>query len=148
MEVCHEIAGIWTGMLVRLSNQAGNRMNKGKAAKVAAGVLAGIGLFKTGFKLADTYFAYTGVGTIPAVVANAGADGTITYLFGRAAGKLFLSEDGEDSVEGLVKGILTLMVGIAHDDFGSGTSSGPVWTTLEKPSVFQHLEDQQRRGIA
>jgi uncharacterized protein (DUF697 family) len=140
------IAAIWTGMLLRLSAQAGSRMENGKAMKVAAGVLAGIGLFKMGFKLANTYIAYTGIGTIPAVVANAGANGTVTYLFGRSAGKLFLSENKEDSVEGLIKGILTLMTGVSAENINVDASSGSIPTSLEKGALFQHFEDQQHRA--
>jgi hypothetical protein len=59
------LAALWTEMLLRLAGQADQEMEKAKAAKIVAGVLAGIGTFKMGFKAANTYFAYTGVGTIP-----------------------------------------------------------------------------------
>ncbi len=105
------LALIWTGLLLRLGYLAGVKLDEGKAAKIAAGVITALGGFVGGVKLANTYFAYTGVGTIPAVVANMGANATLTYLFGRSAAKIFLSNGMHDSVTEIVKVIIFSMIG-------------------------------------
>lgn len=118
------IAVVWTEMLVRLAGQARREMDKAKAAKIVAGVLAGIGIFKVGFKAANTYFAYTGIGTVPAVLANVGVNGVATYLFGRACAQLFLSSRPLDSAESIAMSILGLIggaLGLPLD--GSGGSA-------------------------
>jgi uncharacterized protein (DUF697 family) len=109
------IGAIWTTMLIRLATHAGENLENSKATKIVAGVFAGIGLFKVGFKLANTYFAFTGVGTLPAMIANASVNGGVTYLFGRASGKLFLSEGFRDSTESIVQNLLSLMIGMGID---------------------------------
>ena len=110
------LLGIWTTLLIRLASQAGESMSKATAAKVAAGVLVGIGGFQAGVKLATTYFAYTGVGTIPAIIVNAGANASLTYIFGRAAGKVFLSNSLQDSAAEVIRAIVFFITGNAPAD--------------------------------
>lgn len=118
------LAALWTEMLLRLAGQAGQEMEKAKAAKIVAGVLAGIGTFKMGFKAANTYFAYTGIGTVPAIVANASVNGVATYLFGRSCATLFLSSRVGDSVASIVFSILGMMgFGTDHSPDGTSTST-------------------------
>lgn len=105
------IAGIWGNLLLMLGKQAGAEFDKAKATKIVAVILAGVGLFGTGFKLANTYFAYTGIGTIPAVVLNAGANASITYLFGKAVARTFLAEGATGPADSIGASILALMVG-------------------------------------
>ena len=81
------ITAAWSTMLLTLAVQAGHKLSKDKALKIAAGILIGVGGLVGGVKLANTYFAYSGVGTIPAMIMNAGANATVTYLVGKAAGK-------------------------------------------------------------
>ena len=62
-------------------------------------------------KLANSYFALTRVGTIPAIGANAGLNGVITWLAGRAWAHVVLEEDLEQSVENLVRTLLLALAG-------------------------------------
>lgn len=113
------IAAIWTTMLIALAKQSGATMEKAKAAKIIAGVLAGIGGFAGGVKLANTYFAYTGVGTVPAMIINAGANAILTYLFGKAVARVFLSDGSERPAEVIIGAILTALAG----GFGVGAGN-------------------------
>jgi uncharacterized protein (DUF697 family) len=105
------LIGIWTTLLVRLAFLAGKDLDKGKAAKIVAGVLLAIGGFAGGVKLMTTAIAYTGIGTIPAMVANAGANATLTYFFGRSTAKVFLSNDHLDSASAIIAAIVAIMTG-------------------------------------
>jgi len=80
--------------------------------KVATGVLAGATSFPGGVKLADSDFALTGVGTVPAIVVNAGLNGVITWPAGRAWAHVVLEEDLEQSVENLVRTLLLALAGM------------------------------------
>ena len=64
-----------------------------------------------GIKLATTYFAYTGVGAIPAIVANAGVNGILTWLAGRAWAQVVLEDDLEQSVDSLIRAMLGVLAG-------------------------------------
>jgi uncharacterized protein (DUF697 family) len=105
------LVGIWITLLVRLAVLAGKDLDKGKAAKIVAGVLLATGGFAGGVKLMTTAIAYTGVGTVPAVIANAGANATLTYFFGRSTAKVFLSNDHLDSVSAIIAAIVAIMTG-------------------------------------
>jgi len=116
------ITAIWATLLVMLADQAGSSLDKAKAAKIVAAILAGITFFGTGFKLANTYFAYTGIGTIPAVIANVGANAGITYLFGNAAARSFLSEGTSGPAQSIGASILAIMVSMLTGTDTSGPS--------------------------
>ena len=62
------LTGIWTNMLYNLARHAGCEMDKETALLVAGALIASTGTMLAGMKLANTYFGYTGVGTIPAMV--------------------------------------------------------------------------------
>jgi len=111
------LVGIWSNLLVRLAIQAGRDIEKGVAAKIVAGVLLAIGGFAGGVKLMTTALAYTGVGTVPAIIANSGANATLTYFFGRSVAKVFLSQDHRDSAGAIIAAIVAIMTG--------GTNGGP-----------------------
>lgn len=104
------IIGAWTAMFGRLYNQAGTRLDKHTRRKIAAGVFLGIGGIAGGVKVANTTLAYTGVGTGPAMVANAGTNAIVTYLVGYAAARVFLSTDPGTPAREIVKAILALIV--------------------------------------
>lgn len=105
------ITAIGVTLFIQLAVKAGKQMDKATATKIVAGVLAGIGGFAGGVKLANTYFAYTGVGTVPAIVVNAGANAGLTYLFGKAVASTFLAENTEITVEALVRNIILIITG-------------------------------------
>jgi len=115
------LTAIWITLLIRLGILAGKDIEKGTAAKIVAGVLLGIGGFAGGVKLMTTAVAYTGIGTIPAIIVNAGANAALTYYFGRSVAKVFLSEDLHDSASAIIAAILAMMTGGSHDDQSSST---------------------------
>ena len=106
----------WATMFVTLAIQAGHSLSKDTALKIAAGVMIGVGGLAGGIKVANTYFAYTGFGTIPAMLANAGTNATFTYIVGRAAAKTFLSMNALDSVEKIITTILQFLSSVGGDD--------------------------------
>jgi len=114
------LAGIWATLLVLLAKDAGAELDKAKATKIVAAIFLGISFFGTGFKLANTYFAYTVIGTLPAIIANVGANGSITYLFGKAAARAFLAEGATGPAESIGANILAIMVAMLK-----GNSGGP-----------------------
>ena len=99
-------------MFASISEDAGVHVDRDKLLKIATGVLLGVGGLLGGMKMANTYFAYTGIGTIPAVVANAGMNAVATWLAGRAWGHIVLEEDLEQSVENLVRAMMA-SIGVA-----------------------------------
>lgn len=118
------IAGIWTLLLVDLAEQAGQQLEKAKAAKIVAVVLGGVSAFKVGFKAANTYFAYfayTGAGTLPAMAANAGVNAGVTYIFGNASARVLLSDSIDDAAQTIALSIL----GFMGSALGIGTSGAP-----------------------
>ena len=103
------IIAIWTEMLVTLAGQAGRDLSTSKATKIAAVVCSGVAAFLTGVKVASTVFTWTGVGTIPAVIANLGVNAVVTYSFGHAAGRIFLEKSASASDSDLASAILQLL---------------------------------------
>jgi uncharacterized protein (DUF697 family) len=117
------LVAIWTALMVRLGILAGKEIEKGVAAKVVAGVLVGIGGFAGGVKLMTTAIAYTGIGTIPAIIVNSSANATLTYYFGRSVARVFLSKDLHDSAGAIITAIVAMMTG------GGGGGDGPSSST-------------------
>ena len=103
------IAAAWAAMFGALAAQAGHDITKDMALKIAGGVIVGIGGFMGGVKLANTYFAYTGIATPLAMLVNASANGAVTYIVGRAAARTFLSDDVVHTVEQVVGGIVGIV---------------------------------------
>lgn len=103
------IAPAWSALLVTLARQAGGQLDDDKALKVATAVALGVTSFLGGVKLANTYLAYTGVGTIPAALANGTANGVVTYLMGKAAAQTFLQRSVGDTAEDLARYILGML---------------------------------------
>ena len=103
------IAAAWTGMFASLANQAGHKLDRDTAYKLALGIAIGVGGFAVGYKIAATTIAYTGVGTLPAMVANAGTNGLVTHVVGNKVARVFLAADPSDSAEDLMNAILRLI---------------------------------------
>jgi Domain of unknown function (DUF697) len=108
------ITTAWSGMFIRLAHQADLELDKDDALKIAAGVLVGIGGLAAGVKLANTWLAYTGVGTLPAMVCNAGTNGAVTYVIGCSAARVFISSDRGTSVQEMVKAIVRIVFQHGH----------------------------------
>lgn len=104
------IVTAWTAMFVKLASQANRSMCKDTALKVASGIIVAMGGIAVGMKVANGWLAFTGVGTIPAMICNAGTNAAMTYVIGRSAARVFLSADAGASVEELIKGILALFM--------------------------------------
>lgn len=105
------IVPAWSTLLYKLAKDAGKQLDKATITKIAGAVAVGVGSALAGVKLANSYFAYSGVGTIPAIGLNMAANGSVTYLMGMSAAKLFLAEDLDESVERIAKAILRGMGG-------------------------------------
>lgn len=103
------IAGAWVVMVVRLASQAGHVMSKARARKLCTAIAVSMGGFLGGTKAAITAFAYTGIGTIPAMVANGGLNGVITYVVGIAIAETFLQSDEISSIDALARSIVSIV---------------------------------------
>lgn len=103
------ITAAWTGMLVTLADQADLNLGKDQALKIATGVVVGIGGMAAGVKAANAFFAYTGVGTLPAMLCNAGTNGTVTYMVGMAAARVFMSEGKDACIEEIIRAIVRMI---------------------------------------
>ncbi len=104
------IAAAWATMFVKLAAKSGNAMSRDTALKVATGVIVGVGTFATGVKVATTWIAYTGIGTVPAILANVSTNGALTYMVGRSAARVFLTEDSGENIERMIKAILRMFL--------------------------------------
>ena len=105
------ISSAWVAMFATLAVQAGKPLEKATVLKIVAGIMLGVGGFVGGVKLANTYFAYTGVGTVAAMIINSSANAALTYVTGRAAAQTFLSMDVGETVESIVHSILKIVLG-------------------------------------
>lgn len=87
------LGGVWTRMIYKLARFHEVPMSWGGASKIAAAISTSALAFTSGFKAANSYFAYTGVGTPAAMAANATVNYSLTYAAGQAASDVF-SKDG------------------------------------------------------
>ncbi|MEJ0027704.1 MAG: hypothetical protein WDN01_16895 [Rhizomicrobium sp.] len=109
------IVAAWTGMFVKLASQAGRKMDKTTATKVAAGIVVGVGGIASGMRLAETWLAYTGVGTLPAMICNAGTNAVFTYMVGCAIARVFLARDRNAPVATIVREVKKfLLMSLGH----------------------------------
>jgi uncharacterized protein (DUF697 family) len=114
------LIGIWVKMTLEIADCMGRKLDKDRAKKLVTGVITGIGGFVGGVKLANTYFAYTGIGTIPAILANVGTNGSLTYIYGKALTRVFASESKEFTIDTLIATIVALITGSAGSAGGGG----------------------------
>lgn len=106
------LAPIWISAAVHLADQAGQPMEKHLATKLVTTLLAGVGSFAGGMKLATTYFTYSGIGTIPGIVVNVGTNGVLTWLALRAMAQVFIEQDLTQSIDNLARSILSVLGGM------------------------------------
>jgi uncharacterized protein (DUF697 family) len=104
------IIAAWIAMVVALADDAGATMSKDTALKIVTTVAAGVGLAMAGVKAGTTAFAWTGIGTVPAVVTNCGLNAVVTYVFGRAVAITLRSGNRTQSVEIFAKHVLFLVL--------------------------------------
>ena len=97
-------------MMLDLADEAGSRMNKDTALKIAAGGLTGIGGIGAGIKIVQLALAYTGVGTPLAMLANAGTNAVLTYTVGTAVGRVFLASNSSTSVKAIIDATVRLVL--------------------------------------
>jgi hypothetical protein len=100
------IIGSWSVMVGSLAKDAGMTMSGDDALKLAAGVATGVSLALAGVKFATMAFTWSGIGTVPAVVANCGLNAAVTYLFGRSVAVTFRGSDRYASVETIIRKVL------------------------------------------
>lgn len=103
------IIAAWSFMFVALAALAGGQMERDKGLKIAAGLIAAMGGLAMGVKIANAWAAYTGFGTIPAMVCNAGTNALVTYMIGRATAQVFLSEGAGASVDQIINAIMRII---------------------------------------
>lgn len=101
------IATVWAGMFCALAVLAGKPMDKYLALKVAGGLLLALSGMIEGIKLANTYFAASLIATPYAVAANMALNAGITYNVGRAAARIFLLNDKEETADLMIVAILS-----------------------------------------
>jgi uncharacterized protein (DUF697 family) len=108
------MTGIWTAMLIAIADKSAHRTDKVFAAKVVAGVLAGVGAYLTGSKIAVGLLnLIPGAGTLAAMGVNSGLNALFTYRFGHAMSSLFDKGtfDTSDAASATAT-VLTVIVGL------------------------------------
>ena len=104
------ITSAWAGLSVYLIDAAGINMDKASILKLVAGVLTAITSFIIGYKTATTAAAYTGIGTVPAIVVNAGLNGIVTYSYGRALFTILIEDKNEKNIRIIIEKTVRLMI--------------------------------------
>lgn len=87
------LGGIWARMIVRIAEQTDVDIDFKSAAKIAATLGIAIGTIGTGVKAANTYFAWSGVGTPLAILFNSSANGIATNHIGKAVASVMLKDN-------------------------------------------------------
>ncbi|HXO27227.1 MAG TPA: hypothetical protein VOA80_07785 [Thermoanaerobaculia bacterium] len=84
------MTGIWIAMMIAVADRSAHRSDRVFAAKVVASVLAGVGAYVGGSKIAVTLLhLIPGAGTLAAMGVNSGLNALFTYKFGHAISNLF-----------------------------------------------------------
>jgi hypothetical protein len=86
------LMGIWANMIYRVAKHADKDLDWDSALKVAASLGAAGGVVAFGAKAANTYFAFSGIGTPLAILFNASANGVATYYVGRVAAQTIMKD--------------------------------------------------------
>lgn len=100
------ITTAWVAMIVTLAAQADVDIERNTIVKIVGALLISLGGFIGGTKLAIQGFALTGIGTIPAIVANVGINAVVTYTVGMAVARLFIQKSRVDSIELFVQAVV------------------------------------------
>ena len=90
------MSATWVSMIVAIAKESGQEIDTIYATKLAAGVLAGVGAYVGGSKLATQAFhLIPGAGTLAVVGINSTFNALFTYKLGDAISNLF-DKDGFD----------------------------------------------------
>ena len=119
------LAFLWRKMIIELARQAGGKLDNAKAKKLALGVLSGVAKAYAGYKLANTYFAMTGAGTVPAMAINSAANAYFTRQIGHAVGEVFLSDTPTDCVPSLAFKVVRAAMDQGLGDVVTPDGGGP-----------------------
>lgn len=84
---------VWTRMIYRLARHHGIGVGRADCLKLAAALTTSSLAFTTGWQVATTYFAWTGVGTPGAMLANASVNYALTYAAGQSVSDVFAKTD-------------------------------------------------------
>ena len=103
------IVAAWVGMFLKLAEEVKLEFDKDLAFKLAGGLVAAVGGLVSGVKIAETFLAYTGIGTIPAMICNVGTNAAMTYVIGRALARVFLASDRSTTIEEMIRGVIRLI---------------------------------------
>lgn len=109
------LAGIWGRMIYKLAKHADCGMDEKTALKAAGSIAASVATMAAGAKLANTYFAATGIGTPIAIAANAGANAAGTWIVGNIAGELMLEDDIHDLASKVLIQLSRFFIGPKND---------------------------------
>lgn len=101
---------VWAGLFTTIADATGTTFTRHERTRIIKGVLAGAAAFIGGMKAATTVIAYTGVGTIPAMLANASINATFTYTFGMALYQVFSSKEKHVTTADLIQAIVVVML--------------------------------------
>lgn len=115
------LAGIWAKMIYEIAEDNNIELNEANAIKIAAAIGGAVGIAAVGVKAANTYFAYTGIGSLLAIPLNATANGVGTYLIGDTSAKLINKKeltpaDYARAVLGVLSGWLGTQINVDYDD--------------------------------
>jgi uncharacterized protein (DUF697 family) len=147
------IGAIWATMILGLANRSNHKADGVFAFKLASGVLAGIGAYVGGSKIAIGLLNLVpGAGTIAAMGVNGSLNYLFTYKLGHTMSTLFdKGEYDESDLNTLVTTVLTLLVAVpSFDELGdmihlaSEPVSSDLLTSFQKPDLFKSFEDARK----
>jgi len=112
------MTGIWATMIVSISQKSGHKVDKVFATKLASGVLAGVGAYVGGSKIAmKLLHLIPGFGSLAAIGVNSTLNALFTYKLGHAISNLFNKGSFDTSdITNTVTILLTLVVGLPTFD--------------------------------
>jgi len=103
---------IWGAMMIAIADRSAHRTDKVFVTKVVAGVLAGVGAYVGGTKIATMLLhLIPGAGTLAAMGVNSGLNALFTYRFGHAISDLF--DKGSFSPSDVATAVTTVLTMVA-----------------------------------
>lgn len=104
------IIATWVMLMGILAEDAGVEMTRESAIKIVTAVSSGVALALTGIKAGSLVFAWSGIGTVPALILNCGLNATVTFFFGRSVAAAFQATTKVDSVDAFARNILAVVL--------------------------------------
>ena len=87
------LVGIWGKMIYNIAQHAKKDISSDTAAKIAVSIGMTAGTFAATGKVANTYFAVSGVGTPLAILFNSSLNGVSTYAIGDSVANVILKDE-------------------------------------------------------